>query len=53
MEAARSPPLKQRKALQPGQVTAPEVADGHEVKRDDEKRATLEGVELGEGEWRS
>ena len=41
------PPRRQRKAPQPGQVTAPEAAEGGKVRRDDERRARLEGFELG------
>ena len=38
---------RQRKALLPVQATAPEAAEGKEVRRDDERRAALEGVGLG------
>ena len=45
----RSPPLprRQRKALQPGQVTTSEAAEGGEGMLDDEEVAALLGVELG------
>ena len=50
--APPSPPRRQWKAPHPGQVTTPEAAEGEQVRRDDERRAKLEGVEL-RGGWRS
>ena len=48
MEVA-SPPRRQRKDPQPGQVTTSEAAEGKEAMLDDEEVAALLGVVLGGG----